>query len=64
MYEVYQIIKLDAKARGLKHPTFWEFLASSSNNGGGLITYLIVRRNYPIKNMLEADTKEIAKRKK
>ncbi len=43
MYEVYQIIKLDAKTRGLKHPTFWVFLASSSNNGGGLIAYLIVR---------------------
>ncbi len=43
MYEVYQIIKLDAKARELKHPTFLGFLASSSNNGGGLITYLIVR---------------------
>lgn len=43
MYEVYQIIKLDANARELKYPTFWGFLASSNNNGGGLIAYLIVR---------------------
>lgn len=63
-YQIYQIVKIDAKARGLKHPKFWGIFALSGNNGGGLITYLVIRRNYPIINMLDVDKLDISKRKK
>lgn len=63
-YQIYQIVKIDAKARGLKHPKFWGFFATSNNNGGGLIPYLIGRRKYPIIAMSDDDTAMIAKRKK
>lgn len=63
-YQIYQIVKIDAKARGLKHPKFWGIFAMSSNNGGGLIPYLIGRRNYPVINMSESDKSEISKRKR
>lgn len=63
-YQVYQIIKIDAKARGLKHPKFWGIFSMSNNNGGGLILYLIGRRKYPIINMSDADKANISKRKK
>lgn len=63
-YQIYRIVKIDAKARGLKHPKFWGFFAISNNNAGGLITYLIGRRRYPIVKMSDADKLEIAERKK
>lgn len=63
-YQIYQIVKIDAKARGLKHPKVWGIFALSGNNGGGLITYLVIRRNYPIINMLDVDKLDISKRKK
>ncbi len=63
-FQIYQIIKIDAKARGLKHPNFLGIFAMSSNNGGGLILYLIGRRKYPIINMSQNDKVEITKRKK
>lgn len=63
-YQIYQIVKIDAKSRGLKHPKIWGIFALSGNNGGGLITYLVIRRNYPIINMPDADKLDISKRKK
>lgn len=63
-YQIYQIVKLDAKARGLKQPKLWGIFALSGNNGGGLITYLVIRRNYPIINMSSTEKLDISKRKK
>lgn len=63
-YQIYQIVKMDAKSRGLKHPKFWGVFAMSNNNGGGLIPYLIGRRNYPVINMSDTDKSEISKRKR
>lgn len=63
-YQLYQIVIIDAKARGLKHPKIWGFFAMSSNNGGGLIPYLIVRRRYPVVFMSDAERLAISKGKK
>lgn len=63
-YQIYRIVKLDAKARGLKHPKFWGVFAMSNNNGSGLIPYLIGRRNYPVISMPDTDKSEISKRKR
>lgn len=46
-YQVYNMVYLDAKSRGLKHPKFWGFFSMSGNNGsGGLILYLLGRNKY------------------
>lgn len=63
-YQIYQLVKIDAKARGLKHPKFWGVFAMSNNNGGGLIPYLIGRRRYPIIEMSDTDRSQISKSKK
>lgn len=63
-YQIYQIVKIDAKARGLKHPKFWGVFAMSNNNGGGLLPYLIGRRRYPVIGMSDAERAMISKRKK
>ena len=39
-------------------------LSLANNNGSGLITYMIVRRKYPIISMPDTDKMQIAKRKK
>ncbi|MEZ3436096.1 MAG: hypothetical protein K1W34_16035 [Lachnospiraceae bacterium] len=64
VYQIYRIVLIDAKARGLKHPKFWGLFAISGNNSGGLIMYLIGRRKYPILNMTMSEKREIEKRKK
>lgn len=63
-YQIYQIVKIDAKARGLKYPKFWGIFAMSNNNGGGLIPYLIGRRRYPIIGLSNTEKSMISKRKK
>ena len=63
-FQLYKMIELDARARGLKHPKFWGIFAMNGNNSSGLLMYLIGRRNYPILNMTEENRKEIEKRKK
>lgn len=63
-FQIYQIVKLDAKARGLNNPKLWGALSLANNNGSGFITYMIVRRKYPIINMSATDKLQIAKRKK
>lgn len=46
-YQVYNMVYLDAKSRGLKHPKFWGFFSMGGNNGsGGLILYLLGRNKY------------------
>ena len=62
--QIYQITVLDAKARGLKHPKLWGFLAISGNNSSGLIMYLIGRRKYPIINISETTRNYIERKKK
>lgn len=64
MYQLYNLVYLDALSRGLKHPELWGILSLSGNNGnGGLLLYLIGRRKYPI-NMDEADKLIFQSRKK
>ncbi|WP_455684358.1 hypothetical protein [Thomasclavelia sp.] len=64
LYQLYNVIVIDAKTRGLKHPHFWGFLSMGNNTGGGLILYLIRRRNCPIIDITEKDKQEISRRKK
>ena len=47
LYQIYQMTKLDAKARGLKHPSLWGLFSISGSNNSGLFLYLLGRRNYP-----------------
>lgn len=63
-YQIYQMVYLDAKCRGLKHPTFWGFFSMGGNNGsGGLILYLLGRNKYP-STMSESDRSILNTRKK
>lgn len=63
-YQIYKMIELDARCRGLKHPKLWGLFSLSGNNGnGGLILYIIGRRKYPI-TMNENERNEINSRKK
>lgn len=63
-YQIFKLTELDAKSRGLKHPTFWGiFSLGGSNGNGGLLLYLIGRRKYP-SNMNEEDRTVMSSRKK
>lgn len=64
LYQLYNIIVIDAKTRGLKRPRFWGILSLGNNTGGGLLVYLIRRRNCPVINITENDKQIISKRKK
>lgn len=64
VFQIYKMTIIDAKARGLKHPKLWGFIAMNGNNSSGLLLYLIGRRRFPIINMSEIDRKEIESRKK
>lgn len=46
MLQMYRLVLLDAKSRGIQHPKFWAILSAGSQNGGGLIFYLLKRENY------------------
>ena len=46
-YRLYEIIQIDAGQK-FKHPKTWGLCSISSNNGSGLLLYLIKRRKYPI----------------
>ena len=63
-YQIYRLIELDARCRGLKHPKWWGIFSLSGNNGsGGLLLYLIGRRKYPIQ-INESERSEMNTRKK
>lgn len=63
-YQMYNMIYLDAKSRGLKHPKFWGFFSLSGNKGsGGLILYLLGRNKY-ISNMNDEERAGMEIRKK
>lgn len=63
-YQLYHIVKSDAKARALKHPKFWGLLAINGNNASGLLPYLIARRNYPVIHASKEYQTELEQRKK
>ena len=64
LYQLHNIIVIDANTRGLKHSRFWGLLQLGNNTGEGLLVYLIRRRNCPVINITENDRQEISKRKK
>ncbi|AXY25512.1 hypothetical protein CL176_05620 [Suicoccus acidiformans] len=45
-YNLYHMIFIDAKARGMKSPNLRGFFALSDGKGAGLLTYLLSRRKY------------------
>ena len=63
-YRLYEIVQIDARARGFKHPKRWGLFSISSNNGSGLLLYLIKRRKYPIIELSKEDMERIEKGKK
>ncbi|MDD3338141.1 MAG: hypothetical protein PHS82_04715 [Lachnospiraceae bacterium] len=63
-YQLYKMVVIDAKARGLKHPTIWGLFSISGRGTTGFLMYIIGRRNHPIVNMSENDKQEIARQKK
>lgn len=64
MYQLHNIVVIDAKTRGLKYPRLWGLLPLGNNTGGGIFIYMIRRRNCPVINISENDKLEIEKRKK
>lgn len=64
VWQIFKIVELDARSRGIKHPGLWGFLSANSNGASGLILYLIGRRNYPVISLSEKMKKEIDSRKR
>ena len=60
----YRLYEIDARSRGFKHPKTWGLCSISSNNGSGLLLYLIKRRKYPIIELSKEDMERIEKSKK
>lgn len=63
VYQIFKMTELDAASRGLKHPKFWGLFASGSQNGSGLLVYLMGRKKYP-STMSTNDKAIIESRKK
>ncbi|WP_306483951.1 hypothetical protein [Anaerococcus sp.] len=64
-YNIYQMTKIDARARGLKHPKLLGVLNISGNNGNAfLLAYLIGRKKYPIQNLGKRDKESLETYKK
>lgn len=64
MYQMFNLVVMDAKSRGLKHPKFWGIFSLGGNNGsGGLLLYLFGRNRYP-SHMGEEDKRVFDSRKK
>ena len=64
VWQIFKIVELDARSRGIKHPGLWGFLSANSNGTSGLILYLIGRRTYPVISLSEKMKKEIDSRKR
>lgn len=64
VWQIFKIVELDDRSRGIKHPGLWGFLSANSNGASGLILYLIGRRNYPVISLSEKMKKEIDSRKR
>lgn len=52
-WQLQLLLKVDATARQLPHPTFWRFVAGGTQNGAGLFGYLILRRRWPVQAVLD-----------
>lgn len=63
-HRLYEIVQIDARARGFRHPKTWGLFSASSNNSSGLLLYLIKRRKYPVMELSKEDAKRIEKCKK
>lgn len=63
-YRLYEIVQVDARSRGFKHPKTWGLCSILSNNNSGLLLYLIKRRKYPIIELSKEDMERIEKSKK
>lgn len=64
VWQIFKIVELDARSRGMRHPRLWGFLSGNTNGSSGLILYLIGRRNYPVTSLSEKMKKEIHSRKR
>lgn len=63
-HRLYEIVQIDARARGFRHPKTWGLCSILSNNNSGLLLYLIKRRKYPIIELSKEDMERIEKSKK
>ncbi|MGY3778602.1 hypothetical protein [Isobaculum melis] len=45
-YQMYQLLLLDAKSKGLEKPKLWAVIGASGGRGEGLLLYLLKRKNY------------------
>lgn len=63
-HRLYEIVQIDARSRGFRHPKTWGLFSISSNNSSGLLLYLIKRRKYPIIELSKEDMERIEKSKK
>lgn len=63
-YQIFKIVELDARARGLNAPELWGLSAAGRGNLIGLILYFKHRENYPIKNFPPNKQAESLKRKR
>ncbi|MDO5601662.1 MAG: hypothetical protein Q4G07_02720 [Oscillospiraceae bacterium] len=61
-YQIFRMAQLDASCRGLKHPGFWGLFAANGQNGG-LLLYLLGRKNYPL-TISEEEKRTMQSRKK
>ena len=59
--QIYRMIELDARCRGLKHPKFWGIFGADDS---GLLLYLIGRRRFSIESMTEEQQNDMNGRKK
>lgn len=45
-YNLYKVINIDAKSRGIERPKLWSFVGIAGGRGEGLILYFLKRKNY------------------
>lgn len=62
-YFIYQIIAIDARSRGLKHPKLWGLFSLSGQGSGGLFLYLLGRNKYP-RELSEEDSRKMEQLKR
>lgn len=63
-YQIFKIVELDARARGLNNPELWGLSTAGRGNIIGLILYFKHREDYPIKNFPPKKQAESSKRKR
>lgn len=61
-YQIFSMVKIDAKARNLKSPTLFAFLSLSGQRGEGILSYIIYRKKYAL-NMSDEDNFKMKKTK-